>query len=436
MGIIEALSRRDDVRLRVVVPRLLSDWARRRLARLEFVELLREDEIGDSTLPSEVVHRPYQIDRRADIRRLRRLGVRVVVGQLDLLAFRNPGYSPDPQSWEEYREAARSVLAVADRVHFSSAYALRDAIAEGIVDPRVCRVIPPGTDHFDVDTEIVPRAPEPLRGLTRELMLCLGSDYHHKNRLFALEVHRRLRTRHGWNGVLVLAGAHVPYGSSRAEEAEFLLRHPELEESVVVLAAVSESEKTWMLQRASGVFYPTVDEGFGLIPFEAAAAGVPCFFAITGALAEVLPPESASVVPWDADRTAERIAAVLDDPGARARLVETVRETSRQFRWDDVGEQLMHLYEEAADSPWRNDWRVEHVVEESVVTMLPAPDPELVVTVLGRQLVGVDSGVLDDDAQQALWALTRRRWLSRPLIGGITAVHRTGHRLQRALRRR
>ena len=41
------------------------------------------------------------------------------------------------------------------------------------------------------------------------------------------------------------------------------------------------------------MLYPTVQEGFGLVPFEAARAGVPCLFAAQTSLAEVLPREAA-----------------------------------------------------------------------------------------------------------------------------------------------
>ena len=78
---------------------------------------------------------------------------------------------------------------------------------------------------------------------------------------------------------------------------------------VISLGELSEAAKAWLLRRARLVLYPTVHEGFGLIPFEAAAAGVPCLWAAGTALGELLPETAAEIVPWDAAATAETGAA-------------------------------------------------------------------------------------------------------------------------------
>src|SRR5205823_13774474 len=117
--------------------------------------------------------------------------------------------------------------------------------------------------------------------------------------------------QHGWDGVLVLAGPRVSHGSSAAEEAAFLATRSDLSDAVVMLPAVGEAEKEWLLQRCAAVLYPTTYEGFGLMPFEAAAHDRPCLFAAHTALAEVLPTELAMLVPWDAHASAARTQRLL-----------------------------------------------------------------------------------------------------------------------------
>ena len=97
-----------------------------------------------------------------------------------------------------------------------------------------------------------------------------------------------------------------------------------LAERVVDLGAVSEAEKLWLLSSAAAVLYPTTSEGFGLIPFEAARAGTPCLFAWHTSLAEYLPESPASIVPWDVDVTAARIAPALVPGSERDRLICSV----------------------------------------------------------------------------------------------------------------
>ena len=75
-------------------------------------------------------------------------------------------------------------------------------------------------------------------------------------------------------GSLVLAGAHVENGSSRGDEAAYLAARPELASRVHELAGRQRGgEGRGSTRNAAAIVYPTVYEGFGLIPFEAARAG-------------------------------------------------------------------------------------------------------------------------------------------------------------------
>ena len=75
-------------------------------------------------------------------------------------------------------------------------------------------------------------------------------------------------------------------------------------------------------------------EGFGLVPFEAAAHGAPCLWAPGSSLSELLPDGDAGIVPWDAERSAERALALIRDDGARERNLEAIR---RGRRTADLG---------------------------------------------------------------------------------------------------
>src|SRR5207342_2846979 len=101
-----------------------------------------------------------------------------------------------------------------------------------------------------------------------EFLLCLGTDYLHKNRDVARAVHRTLRDR-GRDVTLALAGASVPHGSSSAAERRVLDDSPPDADDVLVLPSVTSVERNWLLRHAAVVLYPTAAEGFGLVPFEA-----------------------------------------------------------------------------------------------------------------------------------------------------------------------
>ena len=98
---------------------------------------------------------------------------------------------------------------------------------------------------------------------------------------------------------------------------------------MVDLGAVDEAEKAWLYANAALVLYPTVNEGFGLVPFEAADAGAPCLWAAHSSLAELLPrvrPRSSPGI----RRHGGRRGALFGDDAARARLVSAVREAGER----------------------------------------------------------------------------------------------------------
>ena len=117
------------------------------------------------------------------------------------------------------------------------------------------------------------------------------------------------------------------------------------------MGGVSEEEKRWLFEHAALVISPTTYEGFGLIPFEAADAGVPCLFAPQASLAEVLPPELGLIEPWDAALTSDRAIKLLTDPAERTSLVDSVRSAAGRYRWDRTAEEVLEVYREAAQAP-------------------------------------------------------------------------------------
>ena len=83
--------------------------------------------------------------------------------------------------------------------------------------------------------------------------------------------------------------------------------------AVLDLGAVTEAEKDWLFERCDLVVYPSVLEGFGLVPFEAAAHRVPCLWAPGSSLSELLPDEAAGIVPGTTSQSAAHARALIQD---------------------------------------------------------------------------------------------------------------------------
>ena len=406
-----ALARRPDVRLRVTVPRALGDRAREILDGLG-IERIWHDEVDGDIEPSDVVHRPYQVTTPRDLLLMPRLGRRIVLTQLDSIAYHNPAYFADYADWSGYRELARQALGFADRVVFCSPHARDDSLAEDLVHDERAVLVPLGIDHQVVAPEGEPVAPAGVEG--RPFLLCLGTDFLHKNHPFAFKLFERLREHHGFGGRLVLAGPNAASGTSAQEEAAWRAAHPQLTIDVVALGECAEAEKAWLYRNAALVLYPTTFEGFGFIPFEAAEAGAPSLWADQSSMGDLLPSEHAGIVPWDVDASAANAARLIEDSGAREALVSAVRAAGADFTWDRTAEQLLTVYREAATAPRRI-----------------SAEPHESLSDLAMSLVG-PRGYLSPDDQLALLAVSARPPLKRAVLGALRGGYRAMYRVRRA----
>jgi glycosyltransferase involved in cell wall biosynthesis len=419
LELLGALGRNPDVRVRAAVTRNIGEHARSALdkidgVQIEFLETARTMEPGD------VVHRPFQVWNAPDLALLRDLGERLVVTQLDLIQYRSPSYHRSQDEWERYRSLTRRSLAIADRVVFLSDHARRDACLEDLVEPERATVVRLGVDHRSELMDAAPARPPGASRLSKsdEFLLCLGTDLRHKNRPFALQIFQQLRTRHSWEGWLVLAGPHVEFGSSAPEEASFLATHPDLASRCLDLGPVSEAEKAWLLTEASAVLYPTLYEGFGFVPFEAASHSTPCMWAAGTALSEILPDAEAGVAPWSAEETADALAVLLHDEAVRQQHIESVSVAADRLRWDATAAQLVQVYRDACDRP------------PPTAGTLYELGGERTISEDGFRLVG-PGGALPADLERPLLALATNPRLARPLFGTLKGGYRISQRLRR-----
>lgn len=419
LELIHALHRSGRVpHLRAVVPAGINPWFLTSLRRLDGLELLISDDlVGEDDIPRSVlVHRPYQVFDPLELDLIARLGDRFVVTHQDLISYRNPGYARSFADWDAFHRLTRLTLALADQVLFFSHHAAADALAEELVDERRAHVAHLGVDHSAVTEEPDPVKPMALsRGDDDAFLLCIGTNFQHKNREFALDVLAALRVEHGWQGSLVFAGPHAASGTSEAAESRWLASHPDIAPFVVDLGEVSDAEKIWLFRHSRGVVYPSVYEGFGLVPFEAAAYGAPCFFAWNTALRETLPEAAATIVQWDAAATAARVNAVLSDPDAATALVGQVRAAAAPLTWDATAAKVIDVYELAARSP-----------DRSVVRLADdAGSP----AALGSRLAGQPLDALDlpVEVYRAVRALATHRRLRRPLFAVLRFTYVLGH---------
>jgi glycosyltransferase involved in cell wall biosynthesis len=103
-----------------------------------------------------------------------------------------------------------------------------------------------------------------------------------------------------------------------------------------------------LYNRAELVVLPSLDEGFGLPAFEAAACGVAAVVSERGPAGDLLGPAVSTFAPHDVSTLTKVLATLLDEPDRRRMMGrEGVRRAGR-FTWDRTAAELHALFREVA----------------------------------------------------------------------------------------
>ena len=299
----------------------------------------------------DVIYRPHQINSTEELRWLKRISSRVIVGQLDMISYHNPAYFKNDHEWLTCRQLTSFVLNGVDGIAFNSEFVQRDARREGLLNNGIPSVVTyNGINHEQIGAPPIARQPKQLAQVDEPFILVFGVAYFHKARHFAIQVLSALRDQ-GWTGKLVLVGAMPENGNSYSEEARALLTNKELRTGVISIGEVNEDEKEWLLTNAALVLNPSVAEGFGLMPFEAALHGTPVVSSRSASLHEVLPDEISGIETFSPSDVARQCLDVMNDSELAESICRTLVKQASIFTWDSCAVLVSQLIETVLTRP-------------------------------------------------------------------------------------
>lgn len=297
---------------------------------------------------TDLVWYPNQIDQRVDISQSRTLGKRVITTYLDLIAYDIGKYHGDENAWAAYRATQRTIALSVDGVTTISADVAKRLYQEvPRLDTKRIQPIPLGLDH--ITTQTIKEKPQGLKHSSRPFILVLGNDFVHKNRDFAIDVWQQVLGR-GINVDLVLAGLHVKSSSSKEQESIKLKKHTNLRGEATTLGHVSSAERTWLLESAAAVLYPSSAEGFGFVPYEAAILGTPSTFTSFGPLKEISQLTS-TPTSWNATEYATDVTQLLTDPPFAQQRLSELREVIEASTWNYFAQEFTEFAAKIATMP-------------------------------------------------------------------------------------
>jgi hypothetical protein len=133
LNLAESLARLDEVRLSVLIPRLVHPSAQSQLDALP-PHVIRHVEGRAIVPPPHVFHRPYQLLAENEITDVVTAGGRLVVTHQDMILDRTPAYFPSRDEWRHFTARTALTFAAADEVAFFSKHARGEAVRDGLID--------------------------------------------------------------------------------------------------------------------------------------------------------------------------------------------------------------------------------------------------------------------------------------------------------------
>lgn len=308
----------------------------------------------NSVQRADIIWYPNQIDQRSNIADARILGRRIVTTYLDLIAYDIPRYHASPEAWAAYRALQRKIALSVDGITTISADVATHLLKEvPRLDPERVFPLPLGLNHVS-DATAPTTAPDEITELvnkvgSKRFVLVLGNDFQHKNRDFAIQVWEKV-LQNGEPCELVLAGLHVKSSSSKDAEDDLFARHVDLRGTAHTLGHVTSASRAWLLANAAVVLYSSSAEGFGLVPYEAAALGTPSTFTQFGPLAEIANVTDAPKT-WSVEVFANDVTALLRDEQHNAGRVAALQQSITQYTWEGFARQLVNFFIVTAQRP-------------------------------------------------------------------------------------
>jgi len=201
---------------------------------------------------------------------------------------------------------------------------------------------------LDVFAQDAARAHKPPAGVEfpydEPYWLAVGALEPRKNLWFLLDVQAELIAR-GDRRRLVIVG---PQGWG-ADDVRRRLEREAGSLRVSRLPYLGDDKLAWLYARADALLMPSLDEGFGLPPIEAAAFGTPAFVSDRGALPEVAL-EPRFVLPLQTEKWVRALGSFHPRAEADAGLRKRLQAHADSFSWQGAANKLVRLGKTVSES--------------------------------------------------------------------------------------
>lgn len=118
-----------------------------------------------------------------------------------------------------------------------------------------------------------------------------------------------------------------------------------ISDRVHFLGRLSDYEAGTVLRKAVALLFPSLYEGFGLPPFEAALLGTPSICSKRPAMTELLEGAAMFVDPFNADEWVKKISELADSREVRDEIGGRAKAKAQEYTWQKSAEKLVSIFE-------------------------------------------------------------------------------------------
>lgn len=134
------------------------------------------------------------------------------------------------------------------------------------------------------------------------------------------------------------------------EEVDETIHKLKLENDVVLLGRVHDSEVNYLYNAAKMLVYPSFYEGFGLPPLEAMRCGTPVIVSKIKVMPEVVGDAALMVDPLDEEALGVAMDRLLEDESLRANLIEKGLKRAANFSWEQAARETLAVYRKTVNN--------------------------------------------------------------------------------------
>lgn len=286
-------------------------------------------------LPAAAAHARVEVLHHLANVACRATGFRSVLTLHDLTLHRyaEEGHSRDPRVWFHLWTHLSSARG-ADRVITVSRASARDI--EAVAGVSACRidVVPLAARHFPGAADDGEPPVEP------GYFLALGGSDPHKNLHRLVAAHAASSVRRP----LVVAGVSPAWRDSRPLDAV-------ADRRLHLLGYVAEERLAALYRGARALVFPSLHEGFGLPPLEAASLGVPVAASRLTVHAEVMGDAALYFDPLDPRDLVETLQRLDRDDALCARLADAGPRRAACFSWHETARRTLEVHHRLVAQP-------------------------------------------------------------------------------------